>query len=106
MSKADSSGDLMTVQAFAEQYRVDQSVVRSWIKNGHIDWVLVGPRKMKRISRSEAVKPIPPRNDRARAVEVLVQTQGMERHTASFVVDAMDDDSVTSLLGGSNGHKR
>jgi hypothetical protein len=101
--REDSSGDLMTVQAFAEQYRVDQSVVRSWIRHGHIDWVLVGPRKMKRIRRSDAVKPVAATNVRARAVEALI-AQGIDRHEAITLVDSMDDDSVHTLVESINGN--
>lgn len=52
--------DLVSVQEFADQYRVDASVVRSWVKQGIIEYVLVGPRKMKRIRKSDVVKPFNP----------------------------------------------
>lgn len=51
--------DLITVQEFARKYRVDESVVRRWVKMGHIDYVLVGVgRQMKRIRQTDLVKPL------------------------------------------------
>lgn len=39
--------ELITVQSFALRYRVDASIIRSWIKRGAIPYELVGPRKMR-----------------------------------------------------------
>lgn len=49
----NTPADFTTVHEFAQQYRVDASVVRSWIKKGHINYVLVGPRHMRRIRKSD-----------------------------------------------------
>lgn len=77
--------DLVTVQSFAEQYRVSASVVRGWIKDGHIDYVLVGPRKMRRISRAAVVReinPPPPESDifthqRVMLAQMLMRFEGL-----------------------------
>jgi hypothetical protein len=52
--------DLVTVEKFAQMYRVEASMVRAWVRSGHIAYVLVGPRKLRRIRRSEVVVPIIP----------------------------------------------
>lgn len=54
----EDDDDLITVQDFANNYRVDASVVRSWVKHGFIDYVLDGPRKLRKIRKSELLKPI------------------------------------------------
>lgn len=56
-------GDLISISDFAQQYRVDASVVRSWIKMGYIGYTLDGPRKMRKISKAEVLVPIPPVSD-------------------------------------------
>lgn len=53
-------GDLISISDFAQQYRVDASVVRSWIKMGYIGYMLDGPRKMRKISKAEVLVPIEP----------------------------------------------
>lgn len=55
---SENQDDLITVQHFAEQFGVGTETVREWVKKGYINFVLVGPRKMKMISKSEAVHPL------------------------------------------------
>lgn len=50
--------EFLTVDEFARRWRVEASVVRSWIKNGYIRYTLIGPNKMRRIRKSDVVKPL------------------------------------------------
>lgn len=49
---------LITVQEFAERYRVSPETVRLWVKKGNINYELVGTRKM--IRKSEVLKLLEP----------------------------------------------
>jgi excisionase family DNA binding protein len=51
-----STEELITIQEFAERYRVGTETVRSWVREGLIDYELVGPRKM--IRKSAVLKPV------------------------------------------------
>lgn len=102
--------DIVTVQQFAEQYRVDASVVRGWVRNGYVDYVLVGPRKMRRIRKSDLLAPIEPRKsatlvsqhdlegDREVLVNKLIANNGMSMEVAVDLVHQMDNDSIQSML--------
>lgn len=111
-------GDLITVQEFAEKFRVDSSIVRSWVKRGLIDYVLVGPRNMRCVRRSDILKPIQPRTPphipvthvaiAVEATELMqaLMSQGMDIESAQGVVGSMDLDGIKSMLidlGGTNG---
>ena len=88
--------DLITVQSFAEKYRVDASVVRSWVKQGLISYELVGPRKMLR--KSELLKPIIPST--AEGVERLRQRDAKDNLIGYLMVhNQMDLGTATTVAG-------
>lgn len=86
--------DLVTVQEFANQYRVDASVVRGWIKLGHIDYVLDGPRKMRKVRKSDLLKPIEPEVPSG-MVNVDIEV-GSDSDIITVVVDAGRPDTATA----------
>ena len=47
--------ELVTLQEFAERYRVDTETVRGWVRKGIIKYVITEGRKLIRIV--DAVKP-------------------------------------------------
>lgn len=44
--------DLLTVNQVAAFYHVSAATVRRWIREGRIDYVLVGPARARRIERT------------------------------------------------------
>ena len=56
--------ELLTVQEFADRYRVDSAVVRLWVKTGRIPFRLVGPSHMQKIRVGDVVKEIGGHNGR------------------------------------------
>lgn len=116
MALKQKDGDLITVQEFAEKFRVDASVVRGWVKQGLIDYVLVGPRNMRCVRRSDILKPIKPKTPAhvptpAAVPEVETLTQllmasGMDLESARGVAGSMelaDMKQMISEMGGTSG---
>lgn len=54
---------LFTVRQIADAYNVSEETIRRWMKLGHIEYVPVGPFKLKRL-RSAALKKKEVSNDR------------------------------------------
>lgn len=52
--------EYLTVQDFANRFGVQTSVVRGWVRKGLIRYVLVGPRHIRHVRRSDIVKPVDP----------------------------------------------
>lgn len=110
-------GDLITVQEFAEKFRVDASVVRGWVKQGLIDYVLVGPRNIRCVRRSDILKPIQPKSPHVPTpapvpeVETLTQllmASGMDLDSAKGVATSMELIDVKQMIaemgmGATNG---
>lgn len=48
--------ELLSVSDVARMYGVSDETVRLWIKGKKIDYVMVGPFRLKRIKKSEADK--------------------------------------------------
>lgn len=105
-----NTDELMTVEAFAQKYRVDASVVRSWAKHGYINYELVGPRKLRRIRPDSVITPIQPSqpirppgaaqryNKHTALVNVFIKRDGMDIDTATGVVDSMDAADIDQML--------
>lgn len=108
-SKVTGSHDgLITVQEYADRHGVDASIVRSWVKGGHIRAVLVGPRMM-RLDAVEGTRPVVPSRagkgiktapddplkvKREELVGYLIAHAAMDRDTARSVVEGMDPEDV------------
>ena len=112
-TKEAENSDLVTVQSFAEKFRVDASVVRGWVKRGLIDYALVGPRNMKRIRRSDLLRPISPdpvevmsveatrqQHNRNQLIGYLTVYDGMDLRAATEVVSSMSPDDVAGTILG------
>ena len=52
--------ELITLDEFARRYQVDTSLVRSWVKQGKIPYVLYGPKKLKRLRPADIEKVVTP----------------------------------------------
>lgn len=89
--------DLITVHEFATRYRVDESVVRGWAKRGYIDYVLVGPRQMRKVRVSELVKPARPELEPTDAISRLMAKEGLDYDTAKTVVESMSAEDIGML---------
>jgi len=109
-------GDIITVKEFADKFRVDVSVVRGWVKQGLIDYVLVGPRNMRCVRKSDILKPIQPKSriptpEPATPPEVgqllqLLLASGMDLESANGVVASMEIGDVKAMIAdmeGANG---
>lgn len=100
MIDTNTVGDIVTVQKFAEMFRVDASQVRRWAKEGRIDYVLDGPRKLKRIRVSAVVTVIKPNQMKwhHKAIIEHLIAQGMAPETAVAVATSMSDESIGEFL--------
>lgn len=58
MTTDKEDDELITVQEFANRYRVSTETVRYWISKGYVAYELVGASKL--IRRSSAVHPVAP----------------------------------------------
>lgn len=118
--KVTGSGDgLITVQEYAERFRVDTAIVRGWIRGGHIRATLVGPRMM-RLESDDSMQPVVPTRagmglnvapgdtvglKREQLVGFLIAFQGMDRDIARSVVEGMEPDDINrehAEYGGNN----
>lgn len=101
---------LITVQEFADRYRVDAAVVRGWVKDGRVRGALVGPR-MIRLDPSFALTPIIPKlagvgikiepgdplkDKREQLVGYLVALAGMDIDLARSVAEGMEPADVVT----------
>lgn len=98
MADTIATDELMTVQAFATKFGVDVSVVRSWVKNGYIPYELVGPRCLRRIRPSTALRPVGVSEDRTTLTAFLMGTSNLDQSTAAEVVTGLTDTEVTDML--------
>ncbi len=113
--KDTNTDELMTVEEFARRYRVDASVVRHWAKMGHINYELVGPRKLKRIRPDTILtfiepKTIPPMSRDAKtfadakvtnwneAMVAIYMRDGLDREAAEAVVSSMDQPDIIKAV--------
>lgn len=102
--RGPETDELMTIQTFAEKFRVDVSVVRGWCKRGVIPYELVGPRKLRRLRPSDILKPIDPEPrvqamfNRDKLARLLAEREGMDVDTIHAVISGMDEDSVKATL--------
>lgn len=105
-----ATGGLITVQEFAERYRVDAAVVRGWIKEGRVKGTLVGPRMLK-LDPDFVLAPIVPRSagigikvedgdplrdKREALVGYLVAFASMDIEIARPMVEGMEPTEVES----------
>lgn len=107
--KANDADDLMDVQTFAERFRVDASVVRSWIRAGLIPFTLKGSRRMVR--RSDILRPAVAPTPKEVLIGLLVTRDGMDNETAHSVVNGMEPTDVDNAIaeyaqGGHDGETK
>lgn len=103
MATDDNIGDIITVQAFAYRFRVDASIVRRWAKQGRIDYVLEGPRKLRRVRVSDIVKLIQaaapaPLDTNRTALKARLMALEVDETTAMDIITGSDDESVAKML--------
>jgi len=51
-----SEEPLFTIKEIADKYRVSEETIRRWIKTGDIDFVPVGPFRLKRLHIDAVIK--------------------------------------------------